>query len=144
MRRTLALIVSCWALLWPIAAMAETDVIRIPRGAGASASCRSWSWSKRGLSRNRRVRWARPICRADWIKLGGPAVVNDLLLSGAADVVVAGPPAFLTLWDRTRETTKVKGHRRHELDPDVSQHPRGALSTRSTISSPMTRSRSRQ
>jgi ABC-type nitrate/sulfonate/bicarbonate transport system substrate-binding protein len=41
--------------------------------------------------------------------LHGGAVVNDLLLSGAADVVVAGPPAFLTLWDRTRETIKVKG-----------------------------------
>jgi NitT/TauT family transport system substrate-binding protein len=35
--------------------------------------------------------------------------VNDLLLSGAADILVAGPPAFLTLWDRTRETIKVKG-----------------------------------
>jgi hypothetical protein len=46
--------------------------------------------------------------RADWIELGGPAVVNDVLLSGAADIVVAGPPAFLTLWDRTRETIKVK------------------------------------
>jgi NitT/TauT family transport system substrate-binding protein len=30
-------------------------------------------------------------------------------LSGAADIVVAGPPAFLTLWDRTRENFKVKG-----------------------------------
>ena len=35
--------------------------------------------------------------------------MNDLLLSGAADIVVAGPPAFLTLWDRTRETIKVNG-----------------------------------
>jgi len=47
--------------------------------------------------------------KVDWLKLGGPALVNDLLLSGSADIVVAGPPAFLTLWDRTRGNADVTG-----------------------------------
>jgi len=34
--------------------------------------------------------------------LGGPAAMNDALLSSSADFISAGPPAFLTLWDKTR------------------------------------------
>ncbi|HEU4619766.1 MAG TPA: ABC transporter substrate-binding protein, partial [Gammaproteobacteria bacterium] len=44
-----------------------------------------------------------------WIDLGGPAVMNDALLSGSVDLIAAGPPAFLTLWDRTRGTAEVRG-----------------------------------
>jgi NitT/TauT family transport system substrate-binding protein len=44
-----------------------------------------------------------------WIDLGGPAIVNDAILSGSADFVSAGPPAFLTLWDRTRDSVEVQG-----------------------------------
>src|SRR5262245_63999383 len=44
-----------------------------------------------------------------WIDLGGPAVMNDALLSGSVDFIAAGPPAFITLWDRTRESAKVLG-----------------------------------
>jgi NitT/TauT family transport system substrate-binding protein len=44
-----------------------------------------------------------------WIDLGGPAVMNDALLSGSVDFIAAGPPAFITLWDRTRESVGVRG-----------------------------------
>lgn len=44
-----------------------------------------------------------------WVDLGGPSVVNDALLSGAADYAAAGPPALLTLWDRTRDSLGVAG-----------------------------------
>ena len=44
-----------------------------------------------------------------WIDLGGPAVMNDALLSGSVDFIAAGPPAFITLWDRTRESVDVRG-----------------------------------
>jgi len=36
-------------------------------------------------------------------------VVNDMLLAGAAHFAPAGPPAFITLWDRTRANIKVMG-----------------------------------
>src|ERR1039458_1930287 len=35
--------------------------------------------------------------------------MNDALLSGSADFISAGPPAFLILWDRTKSSAKVKG-----------------------------------
>lgn len=44
-----------------------------------------------------------------WLDLGGPAVMNDALLSGSVDFIAAGPPAFLTLWDRTRDSVQVAG-----------------------------------
>ena len=44
-----------------------------------------------------------------WIELGGPSVMNDALLSGSVDFIAAGPPAFLTLWDATHDSAKVKG-----------------------------------
>ncbi len=39
----------------------------------------------------------------------GPAVMNDALLSGSVDFIAAGPPAFITLWDRTRGSADVRG-----------------------------------
>ena len=35
--------------------------------------------------------------------------MNDALLSGSADFISAGPPAFLVLWDRTKGNAGVKG-----------------------------------
>jgi NitT/TauT family transport system substrate-binding protein len=35
--------------------------------------------------------------------------MNDALLSGSVDFIAAGPPGFLTLWDRTRGTAEVHG-----------------------------------
>jgi NitT/TauT family transport system substrate-binding protein len=103
-----------FVLLWCLCgsaftARAETEVIRIPRGAGGVGFLPLLIMEQRGLVERQARALGAANLRVDWIKLGGPAVVNDLLLSGAADIVVAGPPAFLTLWDRTRETLKVKG-----------------------------------
>jgi NitT/TauT family transport system substrate-binding protein len=44
-----------------------------------------------------------------WIDLGGPAVMNDALLSGSVDFIAAGPPAFITLWSATRDSADVRG-----------------------------------
>ncbi len=97
------------ALLGAGLASAEVDVIRIPRGAGGVGFLPLLVMEQKGLVEQKARELGVPNLKVDWLKLGGPALVNDLLLSGAADVVVAGPPAFLTLWDRTRENFKVKG-----------------------------------
>ena len=36
--------------------------------------------------------------------IGSPALLNDGLLAGKLDIVVAGPTSFLVLWDRTRNS----------------------------------------
>ena len=50
-----------------------------------------------------------PDVEVRWIDIGGPAVMNDALLSGSVDFIAAGPAGFLTLWDRTRDSAQVKG-----------------------------------
>jgi NitT/TauT family transport system substrate-binding protein len=83
--------------------------VRIPKGAGGVGFLPLLVMEKQRLVE----KYAREGGLADlqvrWIDLGGPAVLNDALLSGAVDFIAAGPPAFLTLWDRTNGSLGVKG-----------------------------------
>jgi len=108
MRRALALLCAV-SLLWPVAALAETNTIKIPRGAGGVGFLPLLVMEQKGLIERHAREAGLADLKVEWIKLGGPALVNDLLLSGSADIVAAGPPAFLTLWDRTRGNANVKG-----------------------------------
>ena len=81
----------------------ETKEIRIPKGAGGVGFLPLLVMEKyRLIEKHADV-------SVKWLDVGGPAVVNDALLSGSADFIAAGPPAFLTLWDRTRDSAKVTG-----------------------------------
>lgn len=44
----------------------------------------------------------------DWNQISGATAMNEALLAGALDVVSAGVPPMLTLWDRTRGKQNVK------------------------------------
>src|SRR3989440_13055988 len=46
---------------------------------------------------------------AEYIRFGGTCVLNDMLLPGNAHFAPAGPPAFITLWDKTAANMKVRG-----------------------------------
>src|SRR5499427_2136704 len=47
--------------------------------------------------------------KVNWIKVAGPSVMNDGLLSGTMHFVAQGAPSLITLWDKTREGVGVKG-----------------------------------
>jgi NitT/TauT family transport system substrate-binding protein len=83
--------------------------LRIPKGAGGVGFLPLLVMEKQGLVEKHARATGLPDLRVRWIDLGGPAVLNDALLSGAVDFIAAGPPAFLTLWDRTRDSLGVKG-----------------------------------
>lgn len=82
--------------------------IRIPKGAGGVGFLPLLVMEKHGLI-ELHARNAGLDVRVRWIDLGGPTIVNDALLSGSADFIAAGPPAFITLWDRTKDSVQVKG-----------------------------------
>jgi NitT/TauT family transport system substrate-binding protein len=44
----------------------------------------------------------------DWATLGGPAQLNDGLISGAIDVAAVGLPNLITLWEKTRTNVKIR------------------------------------
>lgn len=83
--------------------------VRIPRGAGGVGFLPLLVMEKHGLIEKHARDAGVPDLQVRWIDLGGPSVSNDALLSGAADYVAAGPPAFITLWDRTRDSVAVSG-----------------------------------
>ena len=45
----------------------------------------------------------------EWKQISGAAAMNEALLAGALDVVTAGTPPMLGLWDRTYQRHNVKG-----------------------------------
>jgi NitT/TauT family transport system substrate-binding protein len=83
--------------------------IRIPRGAGGVGFLPLLVMEQHGLIEKHAAAAGVDDLQVRWLALGGPAIVNDALLSGSADFVAAGPPAFITLWDRTRSSLDVRG-----------------------------------
>jgi NitT/TauT family transport system substrate-binding protein len=46
--------------------------------------------------------------KVNWTTLGGPAQINDGIISGAIDVGAVGLPNLITLWEKTRTNVKVR------------------------------------
>jgi NitT/TauT family transport system substrate-binding protein len=83
--------------------------IRIPLGAGGVGFLPLLVMKERGLIEKHAAAAGLTDVTVRWIELGGPAVMNDALLSGSVDFIAAGPPAFITLWDRTRDSADIRG-----------------------------------
>ena len=94
--------------LAPTLAWAEVNVVKIPKGAGGVGFLPLTVMEEKKLVEAEAQKMSLNL-KAEYILLGGPAVVNDMLLAGAAHFAPAGPPAFITLWDRTRANMKVMG-----------------------------------
>ena len=83
--------------------------LRIPTGAGGVGFLPLFVMREHGLiEKHARAAGVEDVS-VRWIDIGGPAVMNDALLSGSVDFIAAGPPAFITLWDRTRDSAGIKG-----------------------------------
>jgi sulfonate transport system substrate-binding protein len=87
----------------------EVSEVRIPTGAGGVGFLPLLVMEKHQLVEKHAKAAGLENLRVRWIDIGGPAVMNDALLSGSADFISAGPPSFLTLWDKTRDSVKVEG-----------------------------------
>src|SRR4051794_9328518 len=95
-------------LVLPAPARAEVDVVKIPKGAGGVGFLPLVVMEELKLVEQEAPKMGIRL-GAEYIKFGGPSVVNDMLLSGNAHYAAAGPPAFITLWDKTTSNMKVKG-----------------------------------
>jgi len=97
MRLTIAITTAlALSLLTACGSGANKHEVRIPKGAGGVGFLPLLVMEKYHLIE----KYADVTVR--WMDLGGPAAMNDALLSSSADFISAGPPAFLTLWDKTR------------------------------------------
>ncbi len=87
----------------------NTGTVRIPLGAGGVGFLPLQIMREYQLIEKHAQDAELEAINVEWIELGGPAVMNDALLAGSVDFIAAGPPAFITLWDRTRGSVNVKG-----------------------------------
>jgi NitT/TauT family transport system substrate-binding protein len=87
----------------PLTARAEVSELRVPLGAGGFGFLPLHMMKEHKLIEKHSAAAGVPVT-VNWANIGGPSVMNEALLSGSADFISAGPPAFLTLWDRTRGT----------------------------------------
>jgi NitT/TauT family transport system substrate-binding protein len=108
MKTGLAALLAGAFLLAPVLARAEIDVVKIPKGAGGVGFLPLVIMEEKKMVEQEAAKLGLKLA-AEYVKLGGPAMVNDMLLSGAAHFAPAGPPAFITIWDRTRANMRVKG-----------------------------------
>ena len=86
-----------------------TSEVRIPLGAGGVGFLPLYMMREHDLIEKHARAAGLEDISVRWIEIGGPAVMNDALLSGSVDLIAAGPPAFITLWDRTRGSADVRG-----------------------------------
>ena len=103
-----ALITAALIAASSVAAKAEVTELRIPLGAGGFGFLPLNMMQKYKLIEKFAEEEGVKVT-VNWANFGGPAVMNDALLSGSAHFISTGPPAFLTLWDRTRSGIGVKG-----------------------------------
>lgn len=117
-RRSWSLLVACAASLLAACGQDASDnattfdtvqEIRIPLGAGGVGFLPLLMAREYDLIEKHAQALGLQDITVRWIDLGGPAVMNDALLSGSVDFIAAGPPAFLTLWDKSRGTADVMG-----------------------------------
>jgi NitT/TauT family transport system substrate-binding protein len=87
----------------------SSSEVRIPLGAGGVGFLPLLVMRDRGLIEKHAQAAGLTELTVRWIDLGGPAVMNDALLSGSVDFIAAGPPAFITLWSATRGSADVRG-----------------------------------
>jgi NitT/TauT family transport system substrate-binding protein len=50
-----------------------------------------------------------PDVKVNWVKVAGPSVMNDGVISGAIQFIAVGAPSLITLWDKTQGNVQVKG-----------------------------------
>src|SRR3954454_7172352 len=107
MKKLIALLAFAAIAALPVGARSEVSELRVPLGAGGFGFL-PLEMMKRHQLVEKHAAEAGLKLTVNWSNVGGPAVMNDALLSGSAHFISAGPPAFLTLWDRTRGNVGVK------------------------------------
>jgi sulfonate transport system substrate-binding protein len=91
----------------PLTARAEVSELKVPLGAGGFGFLPLHMMQKHGLIEKHAADAGLKLT-VNWANIGGPSVMNEALLSGSAHFISAGPPAFLTLWDRSKASLAVK------------------------------------
>lgn len=95
-------------LIWPQAASAETDRVRVVSTPGLAQFPARLAVERALIEKHVKAQ-GLPDIKVNYQQVTSGNVVSDLILSGNADVGVGGNVPMFTLWDKTRGAQKVRG-----------------------------------
>src|SRR5471030_305936 len=107
MKMIVGLLALATLALEPMVAKAEIAEMRVPLGAGGFGFLPLHMMKQYGLIEKKAAE-AGLALTINWSNVGGPAVMNDALLSGSADFISAGPRHFSSCGTRPRATPMSK------------------------------------
>jgi NitT/TauT family transport system substrate-binding protein len=102
-----AVVLALTLLAFSTAARAEVGEVRFVRQLGLGY-LQIYLMEEMKLVEKHAAALGHPGLKASYRPVGSPTAMNDMLLSGGADMVAAGFPPFVTIWDKTRGTLNVK------------------------------------
>ena len=108
MIRTLTVLVTALAVLAAMPAAAEQAEINIAQQYGVSFLPLMVMERDKLIEKHAKAQGLGEV-KVNWVKVAGPSVMNDGLLSGTMHIVSQGAPSLITLWDKTRDGIGVKG-----------------------------------
>jgi NitT/TauT family transport system substrate-binding protein len=101
------LFVACVFCLFATLARAETNVIKIGKQYGLPYIQFVIMEDGKLIEKHARLQGLGDV-KVDWATLGGPAQINDGIISGAIDIGAVGLPNLITMWEKTRNNVKVR------------------------------------
>src|SRR6476660_3798466 len=105
--RLFVLAVATVASCLPVAAGAETSVVRISYGFGILYLPLMVMDRERLLEKNAKAAGV-PDVKIEWKTVDGGNVINDAMLAGALDIAGIGVPGFLTLWAKAKDNPQIE------------------------------------
>src|SRR5476649_2203704 len=111
MKMIVGLLALATLALVPMSAKAEITELRVPLGAGGFGFLPLHMMKQYGLIEKKAAE-AGLTLSVNWSNVGGPAVMNDALLSGSADFISAGPRLFSSCGIKPKATPMLKASRR--------------------------------
>ena len=96
------------ALAGTLPAHAEVSELNVAQQYGVSFIPLMWMERNKLIEKHAKEAGVGEL-KVGWIKLAGPAAMNDALLSGSLHFGSTGVPALVTLWARTRGNMGVQG-----------------------------------
>jgi NitT/TauT family transport system substrate-binding protein len=108
MTRILALIVATATLLLPAVPLrAEVNQLKIGKQYGLPYIQFVIMEDQKLVEKHAREQGLGDV-KVEWATLGGPAQLNDGIISGAIDIAGVGLPNLITMWEKTRSNVKVR------------------------------------
>jgi len=103
----LPLILAVFMLATLVSARAEVDTIKIGKQYGLPYIQFVIMEDQKLIEKHAKLEGLGDI-KVEWATLGGPAQLNDGIISGAIDVAAVGLPNLITMWEKTRTNVKVR------------------------------------